>query len=525
MPDITKSPTRTAETSRWFWGVFFSLAVFVYFFGLNIPLVGPDEPRYAEVAREMFERGDWVTPTLGSFNWFEKPALLYWLEIVSYHVFGVTEFAARFGSALCGLGTVCSLWILGRFAVSDRPDFANWLAMIAASTIGILAFSHGASFDIVITFPITASLDGFFVFDTYHEKASPRPKALALGTFYFFIGVALLAKGLIGLVFPFGIVALYFLFTRRWPSRTFLISLFWGIPLFIIIAASWYLPMCLRHGYTFIDEFIIQQHFQRFTSNKYQHPQPFYFFFWVLPLMTIPWLPFFLWGLWKSIRDLVPSLVGRAERVKLPAPAGDSDSSSSPPLLFSSSESSLLLFSLAWLLIPLVFFSFSGSKLPGYILPALPGAVLLSSIYIYRLVQKSMLLRRLVQATAVGTLIVCVIAILFVVPSFARKESVKSLIANADARGYSTAPVASFLTVSHNAEFYAAGRIIRDDEGKQRRFIGQHELLEYILQNDNTPIVVLVPLDQITHLTSDDQLKTEVLKDNGELGVVIVSAN
>ena len=71
----------------------------------------------------------------------------------------------------------------------------------------------------------------------------------------------------------------------------------------MVVAATWYVPMYLRHGWQFIDEFIIQQHFERFATNKYQHPQPFYFFFWVLPLMTIPWLPFFLWAVWKTIRD------------------------------------------------------------------------------------------------------------------------------------------------------------------------------------------------------------------------------
>src|SRR2546423_11551888 len=108
MPEITKSDRSGPIIDRIFWPVFAILTLAFYFFGLTIPLLGPDEPRYAQVAREMLERGDWVTPTLGGFNWFEKPSLLYWLEIVSYKLFGVGGFAARFGPALFWAGAIPS---------------------------------------------------------------------------------------------------------------------------------------------------------------------------------------------------------------------------------------------------------------------------------------------------------------------------------------------------------------------------------------------------------------------------------
>src|SRR4026207_504212 len=101
MPEITKNSGNAApDNFKFVWIGLFAFVVFVYFFGLSIPLLGPDEPRYAQVAREMFERGDWITPTLGGYTWFEKPALLYWLEITAYNLFGVSEFSARLGSAL-----------------------------------------------------------------------------------------------------------------------------------------------------------------------------------------------------------------------------------------------------------------------------------------------------------------------------------------------------------------------------------------------------------------------------------------
>src|SRR5437879_1872073 len=100
MPEITKTENPgLLAIPKYVWILLAILTVFVYFFGLTLPFLGPDEARYAQVGREMLERGDWVTPTLGGFNWLEKPALLYWLEIVSYKIFGVNEFAARFGPA------------------------------------------------------------------------------------------------------------------------------------------------------------------------------------------------------------------------------------------------------------------------------------------------------------------------------------------------------------------------------------------------------------------------------------------
>ena len=123
MSEITKSKEQRAKSNdRIVWLALALVIVAVYFFALDLPLLGPDEPRYAQVAREMFERNDWVTPTLGGANWFEKPALLYWLQIAAYKLFGVSEFAARFGSALFGLGTIFSLWILGRNSATENTE-------------------------------------------------------------------------------------------------------------------------------------------------------------------------------------------------------------------------------------------------------------------------------------------------------------------------------------------------------------------------------------------------------------------
>lgn len=514
-PEITKTvESERPRTNTFVQASLGVLTVFVYLFGLTIPLVGPDEPRYAQVAREMFERGDWVTPTLGGFTWFEKPALLYWLEIASYHLFGVNEFAARFGPAVFGLGIVASLMILARFMTASsrvKGDFAFHVALISASTIGIIVFSRGASFDIIITFPLTAALVSFFIWHSKNELdakvSSGRARvSLSLFLFYVFIGAALLAKGLIGIIFPFAIVVFYYVLSRRLPSITFVLSLVWGTVVASAVAAIWYVPVYLQNGYTFIDEFFVQHHFQRFTSNKFQHPQAFYFFLWVLPLMTLPWLPFFLVSIWSVIRKVF--------RHQSDDPRAASLRNYTP----------LQLFSFSWLLVPLVFFSFSGSKLPGYILPSVPGAIVLTALFLHDFLQKRRVWSVAVQGIAFAIFAGTIMSLTTIVPGFADTDSVKGLIQKADDKGYTNETVLSLHTVSHNAEFYAAGRLLRDETGKQKRLYGPAEVLAEIERGNRRRVLVLVPLEYLVQVTSNDKLSAEVIADNGELAILAVSA-
>ncbi len=512
--------TTTSEKARprkfsFAWIAFLGFVLFFYFFGLTIPFLGPDEPRYAQVAREMMERGDWVTPTLGGFNWFEKPSLLYWLEILAYKVFGIGEFAARLGPALFGLGTIASLWFLGKTADREKPGTlrnANWLALIGASTLGIVAFSRGASFDIIITFPIAAALVSFYYWYSRDERTSSGSTVsyfpLPLLLFYFFIGLALLAKGLIGIVFPIGIVTFYYVLSLRLPDRVFIASLVWGTLISLIIAATWYVPMYLAHGETFIDEFIIQQHFQRFLSNKYQHPQPFYFFFWVLPLLTIPWAPFFLGAIWSYVTGLI--------RPRADIGNENTDRSDNDPR-------SLSRFAIAWLFVPLVFFSLSGSKLPGYVLPAVPAAVVLIWLFLKLRLERSQNWRRATATIGASSLLISTGLLVWVVPRYAETDSVKGLIAAANGAGHSTEKILCLNTLSHNAEFYAAGRLVRDEAGHQRRFYAPAEIRTEIEAQNGYPVLVLAPIENVSLLTRNDTLNSRILSENGELAIVEVA--
>src|SRR5258705_7534148 len=191
-----------------------------------------------------------------------------------------------------------------------------------------------------------------------YSDVSEKPSGWLLAGFYVFIGLSLLAKGLVAIVMPIGVIGLYHIFQRSLPGRKTFISLFWGLPLALIVAGIWYGPVIWRHGWLFVDQFFIQHHFARYISNKYHHKQPVYFYLLVVPLLALPWTAF-----------LINGLIQFKSWLSLPRPAdgeGVGRNANAP-----------MNFALAWFLFPLLFFSFSGSKLPGYILPMRPPAALL----------------------------------------------------------------------------------------------------------------------------------------------------
>ena len=476
--------------------LFLLLAILAfYFFGLGaLPLVGPDEPRYAQVGREMFLRNDFVTPTLGGHTWFEKPAFLYWMMMLAFRGFGVSEWSARLGPAFCGVLTVLSVWLVARQIEQQRDtdlrSLGLWTSIATASCIGIIVFSRAASFDIVITMTVSWSLTFFLLYEL--SRYGRKPVSFLAG-FYIFIGLSLIAKGLVGIVIPGGVVFVYYVLKRRMPERAVFASVLWGIPLAVAVASIWYAPVIAEHGRTFIQEFFIEHHFARYLSNKYHHPQPFYFYAVVILLLTLPWTPVFI----EAVLE-IRSWTWRDN----------------------SSLTTLRVFCLAWLLFPLLFFSFSGSKLPGYILPVLPAAGLLigerlthtswkerSSSWslvatgafclllsvaglVYALKTRQVSWQCAVLTTAplliaglytvawtsrrdvaialiaIAICLMAALALRCVAPVFGRRESVKDLLRAADEQGYAGLPVLAQRGDDRSIEFYASGRVVYRSDGK-----------------------------------------------------------
>ena len=298
----------------------------------GIGFLGPDEPRYAAVARGMYETGDYITPRLHGEVWFEKPALMYWFAALGFALFGVGETGARFPSAIGATLSVFLIYWCGRRLFTRGIGFGA--ALILASSAGFFGLARAASMDM----PLTAALTGALVFFLFGMDAEEGARRWYFYGFYAALGVGVMAKGPVAVLLPVLALAFFLLWRggygewRRWHPEGILVTL--------LVAAPWYIAVTWVNGWEFIDVFIINQNLQRFASEMHGHQEPFYFFIPVLLLMMFPWT--FL---------LIPALRRR----------------------FSRSEQLILV----WALAPFVFFSLSGSKLPAYILPMAPPIALL----------------------------------------------------------------------------------------------------------------------------------------------------
>ena len=306
----------------------------------SLPLIDPDEGRYAEIPREMLERGDLITPTLNYVKYFEKPPLLYWINAASLKIFGQNEFAARFPSALCGLLTVLATYIIARKLYGRRAALIS--ALILGTSAGFVLQSRIILTDMLLTFCLTAALGSFIVAS---QREGRRSQPLPWYLFYLFCALATLAKGLIGMVFPAGIIFFYLLLSRRWRLLSEM-RLLPGLLLFLAVTAPWFVVVSLRNP-EFARFFFIHEHFERFTSKVHGRYQPFWFFVPVLLGTMLPWSFF------------IPGALARAWRDR------------------HHEETRAGMYLLIWTTLIFLFFSKSNSKLIPYILPIFPPLAML----------------------------------------------------------------------------------------------------------------------------------------------------
>ena len=320
---------------------------FLFFYGLaSFGLIGADEPRYAQVAREMLAAHDWITPILGGKPWLEKPPLYYWQAMLAYAAFGASDWSARVPSAADASLMVAAIYLFLRRQCSG---FALDGALMTASAAGVIGFARAASMDMPLAASFTIALLAW-----YRWRDSGRRLHLAL--FYLFLGLGVLAKGPIA---PFLAAAIIVIFCLAMRDARLIWQTLWfpGILLFCAVALPWYIAVEVRNP-EFFRVFILEHNFARFGTNLYHHKEAFWYYLPVVLMGTVPWTIFIVGALVDHLRAWWAS-GGRL-----------------------SSEDALGAFLVIWLGVPVVFFSISQSKLPGYILPALPAATLLLCVYL-----------------------------------------------------------------------------------------------------------------------------------------------
>lgn len=311
-----------------------AVALMLSFFRLGaVRLFDVDEAVFSEATREMVADHNWITPTYNGVNRYDKPILFYWLMAASYGAFGVDEFGARFPSALAAVFLIASILLFVTRLRGGR--IASYAALSAVLSVYFVVYSRAAVTDMTLTLFISLSLFSFYL---YCEGGAKR---YGHG-FYFFSALAFLTKGLIGIVFPFGIALAYLWISegRRETRRVFLAG---GFLVFFIVAAPWYLAELQVNGWEFVDQFFIKHHFKRFTDVISGHTGPFYYYIPAMIVGLFPWIAFLPAGIRSALRE----------------------------------KKGMAMFSLVWLGLIFSFFSISTTKLPNYILPAIPAAAVL----------------------------------------------------------------------------------------------------------------------------------------------------
>jgi 4-amino-4-deoxy-L-arabinose transferase-like glycosyltransferase len=344
----------------------FVVTAYFLFYGLvpifggdALGLVGADEPRYAQVAREMLARHDYVTPVLWGHPWLEKPALYYWRAMFAFREFGVHDWSARLPSASFAFMLVVLIYLhIRRFRNGGQLD----AALITASCAGILSFARGASTDMQLAAPFCIGMLGWYA---WYETDSK----FWLFDIYFFVGAATLAKGPVAPMLALVILGIFAGLRREWSL--FRRSLWWpGIVLYFAMVLPWFIAVQRRNP-AFVRIFFLEHNLERFATNRFEHYHPFWYYVPVVLLGLTPWAVIAIAAFADAVGGSINEWKARRARNRYIGHGRTGDAF--PEFL------------VLWAVVVIVFFSFSESKLPGYILPALPPIAILTGDYLNRI--------------------------------------------------------------------------------------------------------------------------------------------
>jgi len=319
----------------------FSLCLaLLYLSGLGtIPLLEPDEGRYAEIPREMYSSGDFVTPHLNGVVYLEKPPLYYWGVALSLRLFGENEFGARaFGAAVSLVGLLLTCWMGA--VLSDRRT-GLYSAIVLSTSFYYYPVGRLNTLDMTLAVILMLA-----IVPAYLYLSGRRDSRGWLLLSYGAAGLAFLTKGLVGMVFPGAILLLWLLFTRRYREIGRALSPA-GILLFLAIALPW-LVLVQRANPDFFRFFFVHEQFLRYTTTIHHHMAPFWYFLPIVVAGFLPWIAFSRRAV-RSVRSSAEPFLSRDDSV----------------------------FLLTWIVFILLFFSLSHSKLPTYVAPIFPPLAVL----------------------------------------------------------------------------------------------------------------------------------------------------
>lgn len=347
-------------------GIVCGVAFFVHLG--SIGLVDKTEPMFVEAARQMSVTGDWITPYWNGETRFDKPPLSYWLMAIAFNLLGVNEWAARLPSAIIASAvTILGFYTLLHFGVSKPQQTPNsslrwWVAGIGAGAIALnpamIAWGRTGVSDMFLAGCMSLALLSFFF-------GYARQQFGWYLAFYVFVAGAILAKGPVGIVLPIGIVAAFLAYVGQLKPVLRELRPLLGLGVVLAIALPWFILVTLANGQEYINVFFGYHNVQRFTEVVSDHAGPWYFYFPVLLVGLAPW------SIYLPI-TITQSYFWQRQR-----------------WMRSSRESQLGLFCLFWIIIIFVFFSIAVTKLPSYILPLMPAAAILVTLFFSHLIQST----------------------------------------------------------------------------------------------------------------------------------------
>ena len=312
---------------------------------LDRPLANPDEGRYSEISREMVATGDWVTPRLNGIKYFEKPPLQYWGSAAALSLFGDEEWAARLYVAWCGLATLLLVVFTAMRLKTVEAGIASAIALMSSPYF--MALGGIVTLDMGLTLWTTATLCAYLLAEATPDARARRRWMMAA---WASMALAVLSKGLVGIVFPAAAIFLHCL-VRRDFSPIPRLQWGYGLVVFLAIAAPWFIAVSYANP-EFAQFFFVHEHFTRFLTTEHRRTEPVWYFVPILFAGFLPWM------------FALPAAVVHAWRTEY--------RSSAQPLRLA----------IVFAAFVVVFFSASGSKLPAYILPAFPPLALVLGRYL-----------------------------------------------------------------------------------------------------------------------------------------------